>query len=266
MSTTIVTVHNSDMQEWLKSASEETISKTFEFGWRTIRAANLIIPPTVSEPTTPAIYDYVTPSGAGSSDRGKKGEISISEFLSRNGYEVRNVTKRAKSGDLIVVVNNRRILVEIKNYTNTVPHAEYVKFQRDIELCNPDAALFISIDAKIGRIKDPCVFDTEILATKSVPICALVVSATDISGILLVLQSLTVIMEYVNKPVPVPVQENLGTVSAKDIEIAGRLIEGAMRSADKLRAQLSSIFDASLKGLVDIHANVKGIANVLAPA
>lgn len=87
----------------------------------------------VTVPTTPAI-------------KGRAAEVNyISAF--KNTFCVRDTAKCGGKGDMIIWKADQphiKILVEIKNYTNTVPSKELEKWNRDIDNTGCQGALFIS--------------------------------------------------------------------------------------------------------------------------
>jgi hypothetical protein len=42
------------------------------------------------------------------------------------------MTKEPKSGDIHLICDNFKLMIEIKNYNNTVPQTEIDKFIRDV--------------------------------------------------------------------------------------------------------------------------------------
>ncbi len=83
---------------------------------------------------------------------GAEGENYTYSMLSKKFKVIQN-TKDKYAGDFIVLVNNYRIMIEVKNYTNTVPKKEITKFYRDMSCKTVDAALFISLKSKIVNMK-----------------------------------------------------------------------------------------------------------------
>ena len=61
---------------------------------------------------------------------------------------------------MLVVLNNKKILVEVKNYTSTVPQKETDKFLDDILTNQCDAGVFISFNQRIAN-KPRIQFETQ---------------------------------------------------------------------------------------------------------
>ena len=90
--------------------------------------------------------------------KGLAGETKFDNIISKymsNDYELINVAKQGKSGDFMIKwcsqKTNRiyKILIDIKNYSRTVPTSEVEKFHRDINLNNVDGWFFLSLNSRI---------------------------------------------------------------------------------------------------------------------
>lgn len=86
--------------------------------------------------------------------KGQLGEMQVEEIL-RKKFQVTNVSGKARSGDLQIThkfpeIPEIRVLVEVKNYSRSVPRAELDKFYRDLEIDRFHAAMFISLNTKIA--------------------------------------------------------------------------------------------------------------------
>lgn len=88
------------------------------------------------------------------SSSNKKGEVSekmIEEYFINNyknlSYE--NTREIPHSGDGMLHLNNKKILVEVKNYSLTVPIEEVNKFDYDMSYTKSELGLFISIGSNI---------------------------------------------------------------------------------------------------------------------
>jgi hypothetical protein len=80
-------------------------------------------------------------------------EFQIEQFFIKKGYKYINTSKEAKSGDFILEHNNVSIIIESKNYTNTVSFVEVEKLLRDMERKNINNAIMIS-STEINKIKN----------------------------------------------------------------------------------------------------------------
>lgn len=84
-----------------------------------------------------------------SSSIGIEGENEICSILNEK-YSVLNTAKIGKAGDFIIDVKNKRILIEVKKYSKTVPSKEVDKFYRDVDANSSIAGgLMITISSNI---------------------------------------------------------------------------------------------------------------------
>ena len=120
---------------WLAAAGPADFALALSLGTRCIRAI-----PELSRP----------PDTRSSAERGAQGESEIYELLRRaHGSRLRDVSRRAHSGDLICDSRAGPILVEVKHYTNTVPSAEVDKFLRDLRERDAAAGVIISLTSPL---------------------------------------------------------------------------------------------------------------------
>lgn len=84
-------------------------------------------------------------------------EHIIDQFLS-NDYKIENVAKKGKAGDFMLkwrsykTNKTYKIIIDVKNYKNTVPGKEVEKFYRDTNINHVDGGLLLSLHAKIVGI------------------------------------------------------------------------------------------------------------------
>jgi len=120
---------------WLAAAGPADFALALSLGSRCIRAI-----PELSRPS----------DARSSAERGAQGESEIYELLRRaHGSRLRDVSRRAHSGDLICDSRAGPILVEVKHYTNTVPSAEVDKFLRDLRERDAAAGVIISLTSPL---------------------------------------------------------------------------------------------------------------------
>lgn len=83
-------------------------------------------------------------------DAGTEGEQSVIDILSPV-YELD--FKSSHAGDIIAKRSGKSVLVEVKNYSTTVPYKEVEKFHRDLDAnINMSGGLFISLKSSITKI------------------------------------------------------------------------------------------------------------------
>jgi len=110
---------------------------------------------------------------------GKHGESEftdiVNEFLPSD-YKLHNVAKTGKCGDFMISwqssKTNRlyKILVELKNYRNTVPSKEVEKFYRDLQLNQVDGGLLLTLNSKIVGMSKIIEFREFVFDNKKIPV------------------------------------------------------------------------------------------------
>jgi hypothetical protein len=124
--------------EWLASASDADIALAVELG----RPAVIKLKEIVSQLC-------VTPPDQRSRQLGEIGEGHVESILRERFINVDNVASCAKSGDLSLCIRNRRIMVEVKNYSSPVPSSGVEKFRRDLMTTAAHGGVFISLNTPI---------------------------------------------------------------------------------------------------------------------
>lgn len=90
--------------------------------------------------------------------KGLQGETDFDHIISQHmskDYELINTAKKGKCGDFIIKWRSQKtnriykILIDVKNYSKTVPSGEVEKFYRDIKLNNVDGGFLISLKSRI---------------------------------------------------------------------------------------------------------------------
>ncbi len=145
---------------WLQRATPAEISMAVEFG--RIAAQHLSILRPVETPAAPI--------------KGQIGEAYIEEILRKRFGGVTNVAKTAKSGDITLFIDHRKIVVEVKNYSNAVPAIGVEKFRRDLSTTNAAGGVFVSLNTSITGVTTDFTVQHEHSDTKTVP-CAYIVSS-----------------------------------------------------------------------------------------
>lgn len=97
------------------------------------------------------------PVGISNSDvpveKGLSGEKHVFNILASK-YKVENCSKQPRSGDMNVFYGGKVYMVEVKNYKNKVPMIEMTKFNRDIVVRTPDAAVIICINSVMTKYEE----------------------------------------------------------------------------------------------------------------
>jgi hypothetical protein len=103
-----------------------------------------------------AEYNSRLPCLERSVDKGKVGEKILEDYLtsnlSSNEYGIQVVNKEKESADIIIVTKGGDILVECKNYKNTVSKEKgYTKLQRDMKSRNARCGILVSYSSKFAN-------------------------------------------------------------------------------------------------------------------
>jgi len=89
--------------------------------------------------------------------KGALGEQLIYEFFKQNNYHIEDTSGIAHSGDMCLYLEeiNQNVLIEIKNYKNSVDQKQIDKFYYDLNYTGIKLGIFISLQSKIVNIKYP---------------------------------------------------------------------------------------------------------------
>ena len=80
--------------------------------------------------------------------KGQEGEDIVYRILTSKYNNVKKTNKTPESGDFII---DNDIMIEVKNYSSTVPTLQVLKFQRDLNNLNIRAGIFISLNTHIAK-------------------------------------------------------------------------------------------------------------------
>jgi len=153
------------LSEWMKTATPEDINLALELGYINVRKVRGMVRPVVMTTTDSVLPVY----------RGQVGEEFVESVIRERFGEVANMTKNPKSGDLTLFIQHRKIVIEVKNYTNAVPVGGVEKFRRDLETSGAAGGVFVSLRTPISSITGDFTIRYERTELKNVP-CAYIVS------------------------------------------------------------------------------------------
>ena len=90
-------------------------------------------------------------------NKGCQGEQLIYEFFKSKNYQIDDMSSIPHSGDLKLYLEeiNQNVLIEIKNYKNTVDQKQIDKYYYDLKYTGIQLGIFISLQSKIVNIKNP---------------------------------------------------------------------------------------------------------------
>lgn len=86
-----------------------------------------------------------------SSELGKDGELEAYNILNNHFDSVIDMHDKAHNGDYVV---NDKVLIEVKNYTRTVPTKEVEKFKKDLSSTGKLGGVFWSLNVPIANMGD----------------------------------------------------------------------------------------------------------------
>lgn len=90
-------------------------------------------------------------------NKGMAGEQLIYEFFKSKNYQIDDMSSIPHSGDLKLYLEeiNQNVLIEIKNYKNSVDQKQIDKYYYDLKYTGIQLGIFISLQSKIVNIKNP---------------------------------------------------------------------------------------------------------------
>ncbi len=105
-----------------------------------------------------AIFPHASGKSLSPAEKGKEGEVLVEDIITTLYPKavIKRTAHEAAAGDLLVLFNILKCLVEIKNKL-IVTRDDLAKFSRDLKMSSVNCALFISLRA--NRIPDHGVFD-----------------------------------------------------------------------------------------------------------
>lgn len=179
------------LRQWTMEATPQDLELALQVGWRNVpymklrtSESHVLVRNMQSDLKTDSDLPVV---------RGQVGEEFVESILRRRFGEISNVTKTPKSGDLGMWFENRRLMIEVKNYSNPVPSSNVEKFRRDLSVTGVACAVFISLRTAISGVTGDFRILLETIDGRIVP-CAYIVSDNEhmiITAVNIVLQLVT---------------------------------------------------------------------------
>ena len=157
----VKTLVNADTKVWLETTTDEEIALALDFGHVPAREFTRRLASADKQVRT-------------TTELGQIGEDHIAQILAEK-FPVTNTTKVSKAGDLSLLIEHKKIIVEVKNYTGTVPSGQVEKFQRDLVTAGAAGGVFVSLRTPIAAVTDSFVIRYERIESGSIP-CAYLVS------------------------------------------------------------------------------------------
>jgi hypothetical protein len=154
-----------DLRSWLAGATSADIELALQVGWRNVSFARACRSTVVmGKPTDVPVQ------------RGQIGEEMVESIVRERFNDVTNMTKVPKSGDITLWIGGRKIIIEVKNYTNPVPTGGVEKFRRDLSTAGASGGVFVSLQSMITGITGDFKIQLEPVDGRTVP-CAYIVSS-----------------------------------------------------------------------------------------
>jgi hypothetical protein len=149
--------------DMLKKEREKKILEIFDYGYsklfpkveNKINNENVdVLIPVVSELTSR--LDMLMGIGSNSAKKGELAENVLEELINKKYpmYQYVSKSKTPHCGDGWLIVNNKTIMMESKNYTSSVSKDEVIKMQNDMITNNIKYGIFVSWQSKIQTFKD----------------------------------------------------------------------------------------------------------------
>jgi hypothetical protein len=149
--------------DMLKKEREKKILEIFDYGYNKLfpKVENKInnenvdvLIPVVSELTSR--LDMLMGIGSNSAKKGELAENVLEELINKKYpmYQYVSKSKTPHCGDGWLIVNNKTIMMESKNYTSSVSKDEVIKMQNDMITNNIKYGIFVSWQSKIQTFKD----------------------------------------------------------------------------------------------------------------
>lgn len=160
--------------EWVRTASSDDVALAIELGYPLLCKVKGMVAQKVAEATSKLSPTPVDLPVA----KGQIGEAFVENILARRFGTVANVSKNPRSSDLTLFLSHRKIIIEVKNYSNHVPISGVEKFQRDLCTTNACGGVFISLKTPITSVTTDFTIRYEQSDTKTIP-CAYIVSSDE---------------------------------------------------------------------------------------
>jgi hypothetical protein len=150
--------------DMLKKEREKKILEIFDYGYnklfpkidvKNINNENVdILIPVVSELTSR--LDMLMGIGNNSAKKGELAENVLEELINKKYpmYEYQSKSKTPHCGDGWLIIKDKTIMMESKNYTSSVNKEEVVKMQNDMITNNIRYGIFVSWQSKVQTFKD----------------------------------------------------------------------------------------------------------------
>lgn len=237
---------NEETTRWMQTASSEDISLAIELGYPSLLKLKSAIQ------RRDCVQVELPVRG------GQIGEEFVESLLKKRFPNIANVTKTANSGDLTLFIQHRKIIVEIKNYSNNVPSSGVEKFQRDLSTTNACGGVFVSLKSPIAGVTADFTIRYENAITKIIP-CAYIVSSDENNIIMSVnmISQLCEAFNYLNAEM-----YNRDTIISGVYSVAERLDE-ISRIRNEIQANIGTMTSSMMKSAMGLVTAESGIRKAI---
>jgi hypothetical protein len=214
----------------------------------------------VSTSTRAPVLTYSEALDYSSTKIGQMGEEAVIDVLRERFVNVERTGHIAHSGDIKLVCDHGKLIVEVKSYSNYVPRPQVQKFRRDLRDTGASAGLFISLRSSIAGFRDKFSIVHE-YTDKYIPVIYISYPSADmIKTSLVILVQLLGALEYINTLKSSAMSliqqmghleetaDNLANVRRKTLEISGEmnnalsnLVSDVAASESRMRDVLSKV-------------------------
>lgn len=100
-----------------------------------------------------AAMPHVVQTQHASSSKGAAAERALDERIADSfpDWTLHDTAQQARCGDRLLVMDAKRIMIEYKDYKNTVPSKEVQKFERDMRACSVQVGVMCVFQTNIAR-------------------------------------------------------------------------------------------------------------------
>lgn len=235
-------------EEWLKNATSDEISLAINIGSAKVATMKSVVssfhnsPQQNTQQNTQQIQANVS-----NTQIGQIGENFIESILKKHFPSVKNVASTSKSGDLSLFIDQQKIVVEVKNYTNNVPSNGVEKFQRDLATTNASGGLFISLRTPITGVTANYTLRFEYAGTKTIP-CAYIVSSDEYA----IVVAVNMVSQLINASTYLTTMNKDRLTS--DICILSDKLDDLSRARNSMQVNIGDITNRLVKNSCEITA------------
>jgi len=179
--------------------------------------------------------------------KGALGEQLIYEFFKQNNYHIDDTSGIAHSGDMCLYLEeiNQNVLIEIKNYKNSVDQKQIDKFYYDLNYTGIKLGIFISLQSKIVNIKYP--IEWKINEVNEILIF---ISECKEEYLYLAIYSLILLFKKINY------KSNLQLIEHTEIYNDIKYLSNQKDSINKIKQDILSIHENYTKSILTLYNNL----------